>query len=525
MTRKNFILAISKQAYQAVIFDLDGVVTKTAKVHVQAWKKLFDEYFEQLACRTGQKFEPFDSDHDYRSYVDGKPRYEGVKSFLASRNLELPYGSPDDHPDQETVCGLGNRKNEFFHDQLQKHGVEVYDSTVSLIHHLRAGNFQTAIVSSSQNCAAILKKAGLTDLFDARVDGTDSAQMGLKGKPDPDIFLEAARRLGVAPPQAVVIEDSLAGVQAGRRGGFGLVIGVDRTGHAAALKENGADLVVSDLAEIAVRTSSEGRVNGCPSALHHLGEIWPRLKSKRLAVFLDYDGTLTPIVDRPKLAVLSPRVRQTLKKLAKHCTVAIISGRDLKDVQNLVGLNSIFYAGSHGFDIAGPEGRHLEHHAGTEFLPVLDQAEQWLRESLEKIHGVLVERKKFSIAVHYRLVDPGRRQEVEAAVDRVLADFPELRKGQGKKIFELQPKIDWDKGKALLWLLEALEMDGADVLPLYIGDDVTDEDAFQVLQDRGLGIVVQEEAQPTAAQYRLRHPEEVEIFLNALLEIYEGEHQ
>lgn len=517
MSGKNPCFVISKRSYDAVIFDMDGVITKTATIHAAAWKRLFDWYLEK---RQGKDFKPFDGDEDYRRYVDGKPRYKGVQSFLKSRGIELPYGSPDDDPDQETACGLGNRKNTFFHEEIRKQGVEVYEDGVGLLHRLRVGGFKTAIISSSKNCATFLKAAHLTDQFDAKVDGVESEELGLEGKPDPDIFLTAARKLGVQPSRAIVVEDAISGVQAGKKGKFGWVIGVDRTGHAAALMENGADMAVDDLGKIAVETAS-GETIGCLlPALDRLEEIFRRLKGKQPVIFLDYDGTLTPIVNRPEDAVLADPVRQTLRELAEHCTVAVISGRDLQDVRKLVDVEAIIYAGSHGFDIAGPKGKRIEHQLGKDFLPVLDRAEKSLRELLEgKISGVQVERKKFSIAVHYRRVQENRVKEVEDAVDRVLKEHSRLRKGSGKKVFELQPDIDWNKGKAVLWLLEQLELDRPEVLPLYVGDDVTDEDAFKVLLNRGLGFAVQKGDTPTAARYLLRDPDEVEKFLQALIPV------
>ena len=254
------------------------------------------------------------------------------------------------------------------------------------------------------------------------------------------------------------------------------------------------------------------------SALEQLKEIFQQIVGRNPAVFLDYDGTLTPIVSRPEDAVLDHNMRQTLEELAANCFVAVISGRDLKDVQNLVGLDDIFYAGSHGFDIAGPKGQRLAHQSGEDFLPALDRAEATLRARLEdNIPGVQIERKKFSVAVHYRRADAGRVGEVEKVVDQVQAESGRLRKSTGKKIFELQPDLDWHKGKALLWLLDRLGLDRPDVVPFYLGDDVTDEDAFKVLQDRGIGIAVQDAPTPTAARYRLRDPEEVERFLKALI--------
>lgn len=238
-------------AMDAVIFDLDGVVTRTAEVHAEAWKQLFDEYLAARARRLGEPFTPFDRGSDYRRFVDGKPRYEGVASFLGSRGIELPFGSPDDGEERETVCGLGNRKNRYFLDALERKGADPYPTTLALIARLRRQGVRTAIVSSSLNCGAVLEAAGIGDLFDAKVDGVDAAELGLAGKPDPAVFIDAARRLGVEPTQAAVVEDAIAGVEAGRRGGFGLVVGVDRGAQSEALAVAGADVVVRDLGELA----------------------------------------------------------------------------------------------------------------------------------------------------------------------------------------------------------------------------------------------------------------------------------
>lgn len=266
--------------------------------------------------------------------------------------------------------------------------------------------------------------------------------------------------------------------------------------------------------EVRPAKSGEG---GPPRALEHREEIFRRARGKRLAVFLDYDGTLTPIVARPEAARLAGPMRRTLRELAAHCPVAVISGRDLKDVQNLVGLDSLYYAGSHGFEIAGPAGRRLEARWGTEFLPALDRAEKSLRRALEgKIPGVQVERKRLAVAVHYRRVAAARAPEVERAVDRVRQEAAGLRRGRGKKVWELLPDLDWDKGQAVLWLLRQMNLEGPEALPVYLGDDGSDEAAFRVLRERGFGIVVQEEERPSAARYRLRDPAEVQKFLQGL---------
>jgi HAD superfamily hydrolase (TIGR01509 family) len=237
-----------------VIFDTDGVVTRTASVHSAAWKSLFDSYLRDRASSSGEAFVPFDEE-DYVRYVDGRARYEGVEGFLASRGITLPRGTPGDAPGTDTVCALGNTKNEHFLEQVRLHGVQPFESTLSLARELRRSGIPTAVVSASENCAAVLRAAGAAELFDARVDGIDAAEIGLASKPDPALFLEAARRLGVDPAEVAVVEDALAGVEAGRRGGFGLVVGVDRSDRgdrAAALKEHGADVVVADLASFKV---------------------------------------------------------------------------------------------------------------------------------------------------------------------------------------------------------------------------------------------------------------------------------
>ena len=233
-----------------MLFDLDGVITRTATLHAAAWKRLFDEFLADRATREGGSFEPFDIDRDYRVHVDGRPRYDGVATFLASRGIHLAQGTPDDPPDRLTCCGLGNRKNGYLAEELATSGVEVFADTVQLIDALRAAGKRLAVVSASENCTAMLDRAGLLDRFDVRVTGVEARRWGLAGKPAPDTYLKAAELLGVAPSHAVVFEDAISGVQAGRSGGFGLVVGVDRIGKPEALAGSGADMVLDDLTEL-----------------------------------------------------------------------------------------------------------------------------------------------------------------------------------------------------------------------------------------------------------------------------------
>jgi beta-phosphoglucomutase family hydrolase len=235
---------------RACLFDLDGVLTQTAKVHAAAWKEMFDDYLRQRAQRTGERFVPFDIVSDYDQYVDGRPRADGTRTFLASRGISLPEGDADDPPDAETIHGLSNRKNELVLRRLEEQGVAVYPGSLRYVQAVRQAGLGRAVVSASANTHQVLKAAGLADAFDVCVDGIVAERERLRGKPAPDTYLAAARELGVLPAQAAVFEDALAGVEAGRAGGFGLVVGVDRVGQRDALREHGATLVVSDLAEL-----------------------------------------------------------------------------------------------------------------------------------------------------------------------------------------------------------------------------------------------------------------------------------
>lgn len=238
---------------RATLFDLDGVLTDTASVHKKAWKSMFDDFLEARAEQAGTQFVPFDVDSDYLKYVDGKKREDGVRSFLASRDITLPDGAPDDAPDAQTVSGLGNRKNEAFQHTLQTDGVEVFDGSRRYLEAVVKAGFGTAVVSSSANTREVLELTGLDKFVQQRVDGVTLREQNIAGKPAPDSFLRAAELLGVTPAEAAVFEDALSGVEAGRAGDFGYVVGVDRVGHAEALRRNGADVVVADLAELMSR--------------------------------------------------------------------------------------------------------------------------------------------------------------------------------------------------------------------------------------------------------------------------------
>ncbi len=514
---------------KAVLFDMDGVVTDTATAHSAAWQKLFDDFLAARAKRNGTRFEPFDPEADYRRYVDGKPRSDGVQSFLDARGIGLPLGGTDDGPDQETVRGLGARKDGYFRQWLDTHQVHSWPGTLALIDQLRRAGIPIAVFSSSRNAGQVLQSAGLAGAFAARVDGNDLALLGISGKPDPAMLLEAAKRIEADPAHTAVIEDAVAGVQAGVRGGFEPVIGVSRSGDGSDLVAAGADSIVEDLAELTLNAERRLIVKTLatlPPLQDQASEFEQLLAGRAPVVFLDYDGTLSPIVEDHTKAVLADDMRAAIEQLSNRCPVAVVSGRDLAMLQQLVALDSIIYAGSHGFEIAGPKsgvGAGLALERGSEFLPELDAADRSLREALGSIDGHAIERKRFSIAVHFRNVAEGDVSAVRDSVEVVLSRSPRLRLGHGKKVFEIQPKLDWNKGRAVLWALEQLDLARADVLPIYIGDDITDESAFRALAGYGIGIAVRDgETRRSAADFSLRDTGDVKAFLQRLASMTEA---
>ncbi|MGI9578004.1 MAG: trehalose-phosphatase, partial [Microthrixaceae bacterium] len=445
------------QHLEAVIFDTDGVITQTAAVHFSAWKAVFDGYLDNHA--SGDAAAEF-TDADYRHHVDGIGRYDGVDAFLRSRGIELPRGHPEDSPGDTTVCAVGNTKNAAFEAAVREHGVLPYLTTRRFIEQLHEAGIRTAVISASKNCKMVLEAAGMDDCFEVRVDGLDQAEMGFPGKPSPDVFLEAAKRLGVDPSRAAVVEDAISGVHAGRAGDFGLVIGLDRTRNAAPLAEF-ADMVVPDCADLEVVPAGDGFgvQRGVPARAQlpdlpiatadH--DISRQIARGTVAVFLDYDGTLAPIVDRPEDATIEPDTLAALEELARHTVVGIVSGRDLPDVIGMVGDAAIWFSGSHGFDVRNPAGEREEFGHGAAALPALDAAEEALAGPIGSVEGAWVERKRFAIAVHYRATADHHVEAVETAVTEVAGTHDELRMTGGKKIFELRPAIDWDKGKAIDW--------------------------------------------------------------------------
>ncbi|MGY4711687.1 trehalose-phosphatase [Mycolicibacterium sp. CBM1] len=501
-------VAIDPRYHDAVLFDLDGVITDTASLHEAAWAELFADYDFTSA--------------DYRHTIDGRPRFDGVRDFLASRGIVLPWGTPsDDGPD--TVCGLGNRKQRLYLARIAN-GVPTFASTVALVRRLDELGVGTAVYSASRNCEAVLEAAGIGNLFAVRVDGVSAEQLGLPGKPDPAVLLETARRLGARPGRCVVVEDAEAGVAAGRAGGFGLVIGVDRTGSTGSdLLRCGADVVIGDLADVAVR-AIDRRMSALPDALHVFDQIADVASARKPVLFFDFDGTLSEIVDDPTAATLVPGAAKALQALAALYPVAVLSGRDLADIRVRVGIPGLWYAGSHGFEIVAPDGVHHQNEVAAAATPLLAHAAEELATELAELTGVVVEHKRFAVAVHYRNAAPEAGATVTAAVHRAGARHG-LKVTAGRKVAELRPNLDWDKGATLEWISDRVT-DHEPLLPVYVGDDLTDEDAFDCVLHDGIGVVVRHQEDGdryTAARFSLADPARVREFVERLVDQFDVE--
>jgi trehalose-phosphatase len=481
--------------YEAMILDLDGVITDTRDLHFKAWQETFNN------------ISTFFSKEDYQRYVDGKPRIEGLRSFFIARNIPLS---------ENKLEQLSIKKNKIFQQMIQSKGAGIFRDAIVAIKYWRKLGIPVAVISSSQNCKVILQKAGIENIFDTCVDGIEGQKLNLKGKPEPDYFIEAAIRMGRRPEDCAIVEDSISGVSAGRIGHFKAVIGVSRDGQTPAedLFANGADVVVSSLLQI-------GQIK---NALNAWKEILAKIGERDLAVFIDFDGTLSEIVSDPKNATISDSVKRTLATCSKALKMAVISGRDRLDVKGLVGIDSLFYAGCHGFDMSGPGCFHYQVDDAQKILPQLEEASLAVNNELAGMKGIIIERKKFMTAVHYRMAVDSAEDSIKEKVFRIIQGFSSLKAKEGKKVIELFPNLDWDKGKAIKKLCEILNINPLNALVIYIGDDLTDEDAFDRLKGTGIGIKVDESGtMPTKADYWLKDPGEVERFLNLVAFSFTGE--
>ena len=387
-----------------------------------------------------------------------------------------------------------------------------FGATADLARKLRGSGVAAAAYSSSPRCQQALKAAGIDELFDVCIDGI-AGDRETAETPDPAVLLEATSRLGMRPQRCVVVDHSDVGVAAARDAGFALVIGIDGTAGADELARAGADVVLADLADIAVRTGDK-HISVLPNALTSYGQLIGITSARESMLFLDYDGTLSPIVSDPGAARLVEGAAEALKLVAEVCPVAILSGRDLADIRSRVDIPGVWFAGSHGFELTEPDGTQHQNEAAAFYVPVLEGAANELSRILAPIPGVRVEHKRFAVAVHYREVASEQVGEIVAATHQIGARDG-LRVTTGRMLVELRPDLDWDKGTTLAWIRDRIDPSGS-LLPIYIGDDLTDEDAFDAVEFDGIGIVVghdEDGDRKTAAHFALQSPDQVREFL------------
>ncbi|MCF6387259.1 trehalose-phosphatase [Mycobacterium sp. MBM] len=510
-------VVIDPRYHDGVLFDLDGVVTDTAALHHRAWAALFDGFLADRPPGPNEDHRPF-THEDYRRHVDGKPRTDGIRDFLTARGIALPRG--DDS--ERLLADLAARKQDLYLRQLDG-GVSAIDSTLALVRRLNDVGIATAVYSSSKNCARVLRAAGIADVFTVRVDGETTETLGLPGKPHPALLLETARRLGVRPDRCVVIDDATPGTQAGRAGGFALVVGIARYGNGAALTAAGADVAVCDAADIDVRTGDR-RVSALPDALACLAQIVPVLAGRHTAVFIDFDGTLTDTVADPADAALITGAAEALRALSARCPVVIVSGRALPDVRARVGVDGLWYAGSDGLDLAGPDGQVHRHDLATAATQQLAGAATELGSSVGDIHGVVLQDRPFGVAVHYRNVAPADITKVVSGV-RAVGRRRGLRVIHGREMVGLRPDMLWDRGAAVTWISAALPLPTTFV-PMYLGDDLTDEDGFDAVKLHGIGILARHDEdgeRSSAAHFTLSAPNRAVVLLARLAHLLPAE--
>lgn len=406
---------------------------------------------------------------------------------------------PDTHPFRSVICDLDGVL-------ASSEGPPVHDDAVAALARWCRGQLRCAVISTELDAAPVLEAAGLLDRVDVVIDARRAAALGLH---DRRALLELAiEELGTIPDQVVALAECVAGIRAGREADLGLVAGVDRNGHRRDLVHAGAHAVVRDVFSLRFPRR-------LPSALRHRDALERWRGDRKLALFLDYDGTLSPIVDDPGAAALPDDTRALVRSLAQRCPVAIVSGRDRRDVAARVGLPELLYAGSHGLDIAGPGLGYVVPEAEAA-IPEVNRVLGILRRTVGSVDGVVLEPKRFSLAVHYRQVDdPEVVRAVLRSVDCVL-DPTRLRKRSGKQVVELEPAVDWDKGRAVRLMMEHLGLDPRDTFVVYVGDDETDEDAFAALHGVGAGIRVGQPVTRSLADYHLRDPDEVAALLRWL---------
>ncbi len=502
---------------QAYIFDLDGVITDTRVPHIKAWESTLNKFINakrRTSQRASGEYHEF-LQSDYRDFIDGRPRVEGIKNFLTSRGIEF---------NDVEVDNISSEKNQLYLKILKGSGVKIIRDTLIFIHNLKKENIPVGVVSSSMNAHKILDECGIKDFFDVVITPVEALKRSLRGKPSPDYFLEASRSLHVHPSHSSVIEDSVAGVKAAREGGFGEVIGMDHEGdlqNINALKSEGANIVVDSLLKLKISRTFKR----LPNILKDLHKSIFLKDLKDYFLFLDFDGTISPIISDPSKAELLDGVFDLISELSHYLKICIITGRDTEFIQNKIMIKNLVYAASHGFDISFSHDFHYEPEVTKEFINELNDGEFYFNKLLGFIPGIVMERKKYGLALHYRMIKSTEmREKIIHEVKKYAAKRVVFKIHEGEMVIELLPNLNWDKGKAIIKIYEVMNLDKNQHPPLYIGDGKTDEDAFKEMRNWGVSILVSFEARPSMASFHLRGPEEVKAFLKEYLILIRGSH-
>lgn len=495
---------IDPRRLDAVIFALEGVIVDTIAIRGAVWADFYREHYPDR---------PALAERDHARIAAGASPADAVADGLAARGVTLPKGAPSDSPTAETAWGIAKLLDRGFSDRIAHDGVPVNEATIDLARRVRSAGLGIAVCSAGRHASEILDAAGVGDVFGA---GTTV----VADETDAEALAEAARQLDTDPARTAVVQGSPTALAASRSGGFAVTIGVARAGHEELLRRAGADVVVTDVAQIEFRAGTR-RISRIPDALTSRHQSAALLRTRRPAVFLDFDGTIAEIVNQPTAATLVEGVATELSRLARHCPVGIISGRDLADVRARVGVPGIWYAGSHGFELVGPDGQHYENEEAAAAEPDLVRVTSTLCDRLRSVPGVLVESKRFAVSVHYRNVDAERVDEVISIACAAVAEEPRLRATGGRKVVEIRPDVDWDKGRALSWVLDHVGASD-DLLPIYVGDDLTDEDAFDAIESSGFGIVVrhgEDGDRRSAARFAVDGPAQVHELLQRIADL------
>ncbi len=501
------------------LFDLDGTITQTAPLRKAAWKSVLDPILADNARRLGRRARPYDIRKDYRDYFDGRHRPRAVIEFLRARGIERPLGSPEDSPEAETGFGLSARKERLLADTIEQRDLEIFESGIALVKKL-AADIPVAVVSPSRDVESLLERVGIRDRVQVVVDGDDMKEEGLSGKPAPDLWLAAAKRLGQEPAACLVLDWATGGIEAARRGGFGLAVGVDRGGSWVPLRQAGADRVVEDLAELDaghLRRWWRGRASVPPAAVLSWPAIREALAGRGLAVVIDAESSwIRPVLERPGQSKASEKVRQGLQTLASEGTLLLVGERRAERLTELAEVEGALIVGSGGLEVWSEGAPFLELDELSTLLGPCAEVVRHLRERCSEDENLAIEHRGASVLVEYRY--PQQRAELESA----LGELELHRRVEHELAFELWPSAVPDRGSTLGQIAGQLDFEGAAASFVVVAGQPEAELAFTTLPGETIACAVLEEPRPTSAQYSIQGEVEIQKICQLLASALRG---